>query len=157
MTNLLDLVPAFRRQLGTYASRSKADSELAAYLADAVQALMLRWDRDYSVTFVEPLTFTVDPNIEQRDIRPIVLMASIIYKASSGALASVQDGDFSYNPLKGAANTISLDRDELLSYLGSALKLASARSAPLMGYAYVFNRESYMSFLWGGWITDGVI
>ena len=157
MTDLLTLVPAFRRQIGKYADTAQPDSELAAYLADATQALMLRWDRDYSVTLVDPLTFTVSPDIAQRDIRPIVLMGSIIYKAASGALASYQDGDFSYNPLKGASNTIELDRNELLSYLGSAVRLAPASSSPLMGYAFVFNREAYYNFLWGGWITDGLI
>ena len=158
MTNLLDLVPAFQRQLGRYAAASETESQLAAYIADATQALMMRWDRDYEVTFTEPLTFTVDPDIAQKDIRPIILMASIIYKsASASGLAAYTDGDFSYVPLKGAANPIELDRTELLTYLGKAPRLAPAVSAPLRGFAFAFNKEAYTLFLSGGWITDGFI
>lgn len=159
MTNLLDLVPAFQRQLGRYARSTDTESQLAAYLADATQALMLRWERDYAVTFVEPLTFTVDPDIAQQDNRPLILMGSIIYKSSMGAgLAAYIDGDFSYSPLKGIANNpIQLDKEELLAYIGNTPRLAQPSTAPLRGYAYAFNREAYTLFLSGGWVTDGYI
>ena len=157
MTNLLDLVPPFQRQLGRYIDKNLTESQLAAYVADGVQALMMRWDRDYAVTFTDPLTFEVGPDIVEKDIRPIVLMASIIYKASTVPLAAYQDGDFSFAPLRGTANPIEFDRQELMLYLGKTVRLAKARSAPLRGYAYAFSKESY-SILWsGGWITDGLI
>lgn len=158
MTNLLDLVPSFERQLRKYKNADDTESTFAAYLADAVQALMLRWDREYIVTYITPLTFTVDPDIAQSDYRPIILMASIIYKSALAAgLAAITDGDFSYVPLKGAANPIDLDRKELLTYLSDKPRLVAAQSAPLRGYAFVFNKESYNFFLSGGWITDGRI
>lgn len=158
MTNLLDLVPAFDRHLRRYKSADDTESKLAAYLADGVQALILRWERDYSVTYTLPQTYVVDPDIAEADIRPIILMASIIYKsASASGLAAYTDGDFSYVPLKGAANPIDLDRKELLAYIGDKPRLAKAVSAPLRGYAFAFNKEAYTTFLQGGWITDGII
>lgn len=156
--DLLDLVPAFQRHLGRYKNSEDTESTLAAYLADAIQALMLRWDRDYVITPEGALTFLVEPTVVPQDNRPIILMASIIYKTAQGSgLAAYIDGDFSYNPLKGTSNPISLDREELLGYLGKAPRLAQAVSAPLRGYAYAFNKESYVQFLAGGWITDGLV
>lgn len=157
MTNLLDLVPAFQRQVGKYTDSEGTESLYAAYLADAVQALMFRWERGYLVEFISPQTYLVDPTIEQKDYRPIILMASIIYKAANVPLAAFQDGDFSYNPLKGISNPLEIDRAELLLYLGSSVKLAKAVSVPLWGYGYAFNREGYNRFISGGWITDGLI
>jgi hypothetical protein len=151
---MLTLVPAFQRQLGQYVNEADTESKLAAYLADAVQALMFRWDRSYSVTWEEPLTFTVEPDIAQKDIRPIVLMASIIYKMANTALAAFQDGDFSYNPHKGPANTLEIDRTELLNYLGK-VRLAGPTSAPLNGYGFAWSGESYSNLIVGGWISDG--
>lgn len=152
MTNLLTLVPSLQRQLGQYVREDDTESPLAAYLADAVQALMFRWDREYSVTLVEPLTFTVTPDIAQKDYRPIILMASIIYKMAHAPLAAFQDGDFSYNPHKGPANTLEIDRAELISYLGK-IRLAKPMTGPLRGYGFAFSSESYSQFLAGGWIT----
>lgn len=158
MTNLLELVPALDRQLRKYKDASDTESAFAAYIADAVQALMLRWDRTYSVTFSAPMTYSVDPDVAQQDIRPIILMASIIYKTALGSgLAAYTDGDFSYVPLKGAANPIDIDRKELLTYLGDKPRLIQAQSAPLRGFAYAFNKEAYGVFLSGGWVTDGII
>lgn len=160
MTNLLDIVPVLQRHLRKYQNPNDTESTFAAYLADAVQALMLQWDRDYVVTFTDPMTFTVDPDIAQADIRPIVLMASIIYKTSLGSgLAAYTDGDFSFVPIRGQVNPISLDRQDLLdNYLGGGKpRLVKAQSAPLRGYAFAFNKESYNLFLSGGWVTDGII
>lgn len=146
-TNLLELVPAFRRQIGLYINEEDTDSKLAAYLADAVQALMFRWERTYSITFTPPHTYIVEEDIAEKDYRPIVLAASIIYKGATQTLAAFQDGDFSYNPRRGTANTIDLDREELNSYLPSGVRLARPVTAPLRGYANVFNRESYIWLL----------
>jgi len=154
LTNLLEIEPALRRQLRLYVAEDDTESKLAAYLADGVQALMYRWDRTYSVSKTGVETYLVDPDIEQKDIRPIVLMASIIYKMANSPLAAFQDGDFSYNPHKGAASALEIDRDELKNYIG-AVRLAKAVSGPLMGYGYVFNTESYARWLAGGWIMGG--
>lgn len=157
MTNLLSLVPAFQRQVGQYIAPDDTESTYAAYLADAVQALMFRWDREYLVEFTEPMTYVVAPDIAQKDFRPIILMASIIYKMANVQLASFQDGDFSYSPLKGTSNPLEIDRNELILYLGSSIRLAKAVAVPMRGFAYVFNREAYSYILSGGWITDGFI
>ncbi len=150
MTNLLDLVPAFERQLGRYVHSDDTESRLAAYLADATQALMYRWERDYSVTFTAPQTYVVSPDISERDNRPIILMASIIYKMGNVSNASYVDGDFSFTPHRGTT-PLDIDREELLAYVGK-VRLARAVSSPMRGYAYAFNTESYRSFLYGGWI-----
>lgn len=155
MTNLLVLVPAFERQLGMYKRAQDTESKLAAYLADAVQALMIRWDRTYQVEHIAPYTFITDPDIAQKDVRPIVLMASIIYKAAFSLAASFQDGDFSWNPSKGTTNTIEVDKVELQNYLGASLRLAKPVAAPLRGFAAVGNAEAYAAFLTGGWIDYG--
>lgn len=144
------------RQVGRYANSNHTESSFAAYLADAVQALMVKWDRSYSVEFTAPMTYEVSPDIAERDIRPIVLMASIIYKMGNIPLASFQDGDFSWNPHKGPANPIEADRDELETYI-QKIRLAGAQTMPMRGFAYVYNREAYNFWwdpaLWGfiGW------
>lgn len=143
MTNALTLVPAFRRQIGIYTQGTTTDSYLAGYISDAVQALMFRWDRDYSIDFISPATYNISPDVEQKDIRPIILMASIIYKMGNVGLASFTDGDFSYNPHKGSANSLEIDRNELLSYIPKA-KLASPTTGALLGFGGWFNPESYI-------------
>ncbi len=143
MTNALELVPAFRRQIGVYTQGTNTnDSALAGYIADAVQALMARWDRTYALTFISPATYTFEPSIEAKDIRPIILMASIIYKMGNVGLISFTDGDFSWNPNRGQDNTIGLDKDELLSYVPK-YRLASAVAGQFLGFKSIFNPESY--------------
>lgn len=144
MTNVLELVPAFRRQIGVYTQgQNHTDSVLAGYIADAVQALMFKWNRDYSVTFISPATYTVEPDVAQKDIRPIILMASIIYKMGTVGLVSFTDGDFSYNPHKGSGNAIDADRQELLGYIPS-IQLARPSVGRFIGFNNWFNPESYI-------------
>ena len=144
MTNALDLVPAFRRQVSVYTQGNNTDNaSLAGYIADAVQALMFRWDREYSVTFISPQTYTISPDIAEKDIRPIILMASIIYKMGTIGMVNFIDGDFSYSPHKGEHNAIELDVTELRNYLPST-RLASARVGQFLGYNNWFNPESYV-------------
>lgn len=144
MTNALELIPAFRRQIGVYTQgENTVDSALAGYIADAVQALMYRWDKSYSVEFTSPSTYIITPDIEQKDIRPIILMASIIYKMGTIALASFTDGDFSYNPHRGDAGTISVDREELLAYVPKQ-RLAVPSAGQFLGFDNWFNPESYV-------------
>jgi hypothetical protein len=150
--NLLDLVASFKRQVGTYARTEDTDSTLAAYLADAIEALDYRWTREYAITFTAPNSYAVSPTIEVKDKRPIILMASIIYKMGKTNLASFRDGDFAWDPAQGRSNPIGLDVTELDRYLGSAgPRLAQGITAPLRGYSNIFNPESYRFILTGRW------
>lgn len=139
---MLDLVPAFRRHVGQYINEDETDSQIAAYLADAVEALAFRWNRTYAITFTAPLTFDVSPDIAPKDKRPIILMASIIYKMGNLQLAGFKDQDFSYDPQQGRQNPTQMDVEELARFL-PIYRLAKAVTAPLRGYSGVFNPESY--------------
>lgn len=145
LTNLLELVPAFDRHIRTYRQETDTDSKLAGYLADAVEALSYFWDRTYAVTFTNPYTYVVDPDIEARDKRPLILMGSIIYKMGNINIAAFSDGDFSYNPFPRGKDTssIALDVNELEKYGFMGPRLAQARTAPMRGFNNIFNRESY--------------
>lgn len=146
--NLLELVPAFKRHLGHYQDTSKdTDSNLAAYLADAVEALQFRWSRVYVVSTIMPNTYTVEPVIASKDKRPIILMASIIYKMGNLQLAGFRDQDFSYDPQQGRQNPIQVDVEELARFL-PIYRLAKAVTAPLRGYNNVINPESYSALLY---------
>ena len=144
MTNALELIPAFRRQIKVYATGGEyTDSFLAGYIADAVQALMFKWNRDYSVEFISPETYIITPDVEQKDIRPIILMASIIYKMGTIGMASFTDGDFSYNPHRGESSSVEMDRKELLGYIPS-IQLARPSVGQFLGFHNWFNPESYI-------------
>lgn len=142
-TNALELVPAFQRQIRVYNTGASATTEsgLAGYIADGVQALLYRWDKTYSVALTSPMTYVISPVILEKDIRPIILMASIIYKSGSLGLVSFSDGDFSYHGAT-AAKALELDRAELLSYI-PATRLAKPTIGPLFGYRAIWNPENY--------------
>jgi len=146
--NLLTLVPAFKRHLNQYKREDDTDSKLAAYLADGIEALAFRWSRSYEVTVIEPETYFVEPTIEARDKRAIILMASIIYKMGNVMFAGFKDGDFQYDPQQGRQNPLQVDIEELARFL-PIYKLAKARTAPLRGYNSAVNPESYMFWLEG--------
>lgn len=155
--NLLDLVPTFKRQLRQYVKEQDTDSTLAAYLADSVEALNWRWTRTYEITVIQPNSYSVLPQITAKDKRPIMLMASIIYKAANTDLASFKDGDFAYDPQQGRQNPIATDiaeLDKLLPLANKRLGLASA--VPLRGFSNVYNSESY-SFLAGLGLFGAII
>lgn len=148
--NLLELVPSFKRQIRQYIRGEDTDSILAGYLADAIDALNWRWSRTYVVTNTIPNTYIVDTDITPKDIRPVVLMASIIYKVGSLDLASFKDGDFAYDPT-GGRNVDSVFATELAE-LNDLLPVASKRlglaaSIPLRGFSNVYNPESYSYLL----------
>lgn len=151
--NLLDLVSSFERQLRQYVKEEDTDSNLAAYLADAIDALNWRWSRDYVVTITQPNTYNVEPEVEAQDKRPIILMGSIIYKAGNVEFASFRDGDFAYDPQQGRQNPLWTDITELDKLLPAAnARLGMAKSAPLRGFSNGYNPESY------GWLTTlGVV
>lgn len=144
MTNALELVPAFRRQIGVYTQgTSTNDSALAGYIADAVQALMYKWDREYSIEFISPHTYIISPDVVQADIRAIILMASIIYKVGTISLASFTDGDFTWNPQKGVSASMELDREELQGIL-PGVRLAVPTAGSFLGFNNWINPESYI-------------
>jgi len=142
--NLLDLVPAFERQLRQFQRLDDTDSTLAAYLADAVEALNNRWTRTYEISYIAPNSYSVDPDITAKDKRPIILAASIIYKGANTNLAAIRDGDFAYDPQQGRQNPIQTDILELDKLLPFSAALASATTAPLRGYSNVWNPEGYL-------------
>lgn len=144
--NLLDLVPAFQRHLRQYVRSQDTDSTLAAYLADAIQALEWRWARDYVITTSQPNSYSVSPDLATKDYRPIILMASIIYKTGTTSLASYRDGDFAFDPVQGKTNPIVLDIEELGKMLPVGNNLALAVTAPMRGYAAWYNPETYNFF-----------
>lgn len=144
MTNLLDLVPSLDRQLKQYREDDHTDSTLAGYLADACEALNFRWNREYVVTSPAPNTYLVSPDITPADKRPVILMASIIYKMGNWAQAYKRDGDFAIDPrtINAGINPIVLETAELGTMLPS-VRLASARTAAMRGFENIWNRESY--------------
>lgn len=146
--NLLTLVPPLRRHLNQFKRSDDTDSKLAAYLADGIEALGFRWTRTYTITMIEPETYFVEPAVVAKDKRPIILMASIIYKMGNLQLAGFKDQDFAYDPQQGRQNPIQVDVEELARFL-PIYRLASARTAPMRGYNSFVNPESYMFWLEG--------
>lgn len=145
--NLLDLVPSLDRQLRQYRSASDTDSTLAAYLADAIEALSYRWVRDYTIDVTAPNTYHVDPDVVARDKRPIIVQAAIIYKMGNSAFTSFKDGDFAWNPQQGRTNPLAVEMAELDKMIPPVPRLAAAITAPMRGYSNIFNPESYRFIL----------
>ena len=141
--NLLDMVPTLDRHLKQYRRAADSDSTLAAYIADAIEALNNRWTRTYVITTITPNTYSVEPEIALKDKRVVIVMASLIYKMGNVSLASFRDGDFAYDPVQGRTNPVALDIAELDKILGSAPRLATGFTSPIIGYANVYNAESY--------------
>lgn len=142
--NALDLIPAFRRQVGVYThGTNTTDSALAGYVADAVQALTVYWpDKTYEVEFISPQTYNISPDIVPGDIRPVILMASIIYKMGNISILSYVDGDFSWNT-RGSLGTqlIANEMAELKPY--TPVLLAKAVAGQFLGFKSVFNPENF--------------
>ena len=140
--NLLDLVPAFDRQVRQYRKKQDTDSKMAAYLADGIEALNFRWDRTYVITYIAPETYSVSPDITPKDKRPVILMSSIIYKMGNYSTASFIDGDFSYDPK--STNPILLDIAELKQTVPPATsRLVAGSTAAMRGFNNIYNPESY--------------
>jgi hypothetical protein len=149
--NLLDLVPALDRHLRQYRKPQDTDSKMAAYLADGIEALNYRWSREYIVTIIQPETYSVLPIIAPGDKRPVILMASIIYKMGNYSMAKFTDGDFSYDPQAGNINPITMDAFELKQVVPLAShRLVVGSTAPMRGFNNIYNPESYN---WGSIIA----
>lgn len=143
MTNALELVPSFRRQVSVYTQGvNTTDSALAGYIADGVQALLTQWDRGYDIDFISPQTYIITPDVASKDRRAIILMASIIYKMGNYGLFNFTDGDFSFSLPRGTDfNPIDNDRKELL--LQVPVRLAHGTAGQLFGYKAIYNPENY--------------
>jgi len=143
--NLLDLVPALERHLRQYVKPQDTDSKLAAYIADGIEALNYRWDRTYVITQITPETYAVTPDIVPGDKRPVILMASIIYKMGNYSMARFTDGDFSYDPQNAwRTNPITFDVEELKQIVPFASsRLVSGSTAPMRGFNNIYNAEGY--------------
>ena len=151
MTDALDLVPAFRRQIGVYTRGTNTnDSALAGYIFDAVQALMLRWNKDYELEFIAPATYKILPDVEPQDVRPIILMASIIYKSGTLSIVSFTDGDFTWNA-RGVNSAIEADRQELLSYV-PRVNLVAPTAGQFLGWKSIYNPEGYDFLSIADWV-----
>ncbi len=143
--NALELVPAFRRQVGVYTrGTNTTDSALAGYIADAVQALSPNWasGQAYEVEYISPATYLITPDVEARDIRPIILMASIIYKMGNISILSYVDGDFSWNT-RGSLGTqlVANEKEELLGLV--PIRLAQAVAGQFLGFSSIYNPENF--------------
>lgn len=117
---------------------------MAAYLADGIEALSYRWDKTYAITVPAPKTYVVSPDITMKDKRPIILMASIIYKMGKWEQAYVRDGDFATDSrtTRPPANAIIMELTELGNML-PAVRLAVGSTVPMRGFNQIFNPESY--------------
>lgn len=152
-TNLSQYIERLRLHLGDTDSTSYRymDSWLETSLVASVEALMPRWNYKYifdgndvkrnpnSSQFI----FQSPPIIERGDVRPIILMASIIIKegsleSSSWNFGSWRDAEISYSNIEGSrAKDASLRRDidELNSILPERTKrLAQPKKGHLPGY-----------------------
>lgn len=143
--NALELVPAFRRQIGVYTQGTNtSDSALAGYIADSVQGLISMWSggQAYDVEFISPQTYIITPDVEAKDIRPIILLAAIIYKMGNVSIMSYVDGDFSWNT-RGSlgAQLIENEKKELLGYV--PVKLAQAVAGQFLGFSSIYNPENF--------------
>lgn len=147
--DLLDMVPMLKRHINQYITDSQTDSILAGYIADGIYALDWRWNRDYVVVNTTPNTYSVSPDIAAKDLRPVILMASLIFKMGNLDLARFSDGDFAYDPAQGKYNPINLDLMELDKVLPSVTSrpLVQAASHPMRGFENGYNPESY------SWLT----
>lgn len=141
-------MPPFKRHLRQYLQEDDTDSTLAAYLGDGIIALSWRWTRDYAITTIQPNTYLAEPAVVMTDLRPIILMSSIIYKMGNSSLASYRDGDFAFDPVQGRTNPIALDIAELnLVIPPRKVPLAQAIRAPMRGFNNIYNDETYRFFL----------
>jgi hypothetical protein len=141
-TDLNYLIPRLRLKLGDLdpSSYKYLDEWLHAALIASVDALQRWWADKYQIDNDD----RIYPNIERRDIHPIILMASIILKSGSlenfsWNVGSWRDAEISFSNIEGGrGKSESLQRDwnELIQLLPPPnKKLAGAVKGHLPGYA----------------------
>lgn len=147
-TDLNYLIPRLRLKLGdlTPSSYKYLDEWLHAALIASVDALQRWWADKYQIDSDD----RVYPNIERRDIQPIILMASIILKSGSlenfsWNVGSWRDAEISYSNIEGGSRkseSLQRDWDELMQLLPPpSKKLAGAIKGHLPGY--IGNLDEY--------------
>lgn len=154
-TNLYEYVERLRLHLGdtTEGSYRYTDEWLETALVSAVEAIMPRWNFKYLIdtsnnVYRNPnhrFLFASPPLVERADVRPIVLMASIIIKegsleSHSWNFASWRDAEISYSNLESSRSkdaSLSRDIEELDSILPDRSKrLAQPKKGHLPGYLH---------------------
>ena len=151
--NMDYLLPTLRLHLGDTNSDSYRymDSWLRRALVTSIISLQTWWssryliDDDYNVyrnTLVQ-FDYQEPPIIQQKDERPIVLMAAIIIKegsleSSAWGVASWKDAEISYSNIAGGNlrdKSLQRDWDELTSILKPPQKkLAMSKKGSLPGF-----------------------
>jgi len=140
-TDLNYLIPRLRLKLGDLdpASYKYLDEWLHASLIASVDALQRWWADKYQIDNDD----RVSPDIERRDIQPIILMASIILKSGSlenfsWNVGSWRDAEISFSNIEGGRNkseSLRRDWEELTQLLPPPnKKLAGAVKGHLPGY-----------------------
>jgi len=135
------LIPRLRLKLGDLdpASYRYLDEWLHAALIGSVDALQRWWADKYQIDENNRVT----PDIERRDIQPIILMASIIVKSGSlenfsWNVGSWRDAEISFSNIEGGRGkqeSLKRDWDELNMLLPSPnKKLAGSVKGHLPGY-----------------------
>jgi len=151
---LSDLLPRLRLQLGDINSTAYQylDAWLLVALQASVESLQKWWNYKYvfnATTEALERNSTIDflfpdpPLIEDGDIRPIILMASLIIKSgtlqnSAWTAGSWRDAEISYSNIEGSRlrqESMQKDWDELTSILKvPQRKLIGAYKSSLPGY-----------------------
>ncbi len=140
-TDLNYLIPRLRLKLGDLnpSAYKYLDEWLHAALIASVDALQRWWADKYQIDEND----RVSPDIERRDIQPIILMASIIIKSGSlenfsWNVGSWRDAEISFSNIEGGrGKQESLNRDwEELNMLLTPpnKKLAGSKKGHLPGY-----------------------
>lgn len=126
-TNLSTFLPELRLHLGDLTSPYRyTDSNLETALIASVKALEKRWSSKYIIDGDDNVarnetswqyTYASPPIVQNRDQRPIILMASIIIKGgslenSAWSLGHWKDAEISYSNIEGGkSRNASLMRD----------------------------------------------
>lgn len=154
-TKVIDsLIKELRLHLGDLdpTSYRYLDMWLTTALLTAVKTLQRWWNYKYLVDYLTNdvyrnpnvvFTFAPPPEIEDQDVRPIILMASIIIKSGqlenmSWSLSSWRDAEISFSNISSGSqkeNSIKRDKEELLSLLTPPTnKLTGSKKVHLPGY-----------------------
>lgn len=158
-TNLYEYIERLRLHLGDTNSSSYRymDEWLRVALISATEALMSRWNYKYLLTNAEDdvyrnpnirFLFPEPPVIQRGDVRPLILMGSIIIKEgslenSSWNFASWRDAEIAFSNLEASrSKDRSIDRD--INELDDILPIRSKRLAqPKKGHLPGYKNNPY--------------
>lgn len=153
--NLSYLIPRLRLQLGDINPDSyrHLDEWLRLSLIVAIESLQPWWKRKYLLDANDDVyrngnqiyNQAVPPVIQAEDIRPIILMSSLIIKSGdlenfSWNVGAWRDAEISYSNIEGSrrkSDLLKKDWEELTSILKPPQKrLSSSNKGHLPGYQY---------------------